>query len=127
MQYNLIQLLLRLKDRLASNQKLTGEKDALLTFKGDVEGVPVVVAAFEFSFLGGSMGAIVGEKFVRAVKLCLDENKPLVCFSASGGARMQEALASLMQMAKTAAVLERMKSKGGSCCSTPNGSNCSIM
>lgn len=97
------------KDRLASNQKLTGEKDALLTFKGDVEGVPVVVAAFEFSFLGGSMGAIVGEKFVRAVKLCLDENKPLVCFSASGGARMQEALISLMQMAKTSAALERLK------------------
>lgn len=97
------------KDRLQSNQKLTGEKDALLTFKGEVEGVPVVVAAFEFSFLGGSMGAVVGEKFVRAVKLCLDENKPLVCFSASGGARMQEALISLMQMAKTSAALERLK------------------
>lgn len=97
------------KDRLAANQKLTGEKDALLTFKGEVNGVPVVVAAFEFSFLGGSMGAVVGEKFVRAVKLCLDENKPLVCFSASGGARMQEALISLMQMAKTAAALERLK------------------
>ncbi len=97
------------KDRLISNQKLTGEKDAMLTFKGEVEGVPVVVAAFEFSFLGGSMGAVVGEKFVRAVKLCLDENKPLVCFSASGGARMQEALISLMQMAKTAAALEKLK------------------
>ena len=98
------------KDRLLSNQKLTGEKDAMLTFKGEVSGVPVVVAAFEFSFLGGSMGAVVGEKFVRAVKLCLDENKPLVCFSASGGARMQEALISLMQMAKTAAALEKLKS-----------------
>lgn len=97
------------KDRLISNQKLTGEKDAMLTFKGEVECVPVVVAAFEFSFLGGSMGAVVGEKFVRAVKLCLDENKPLVCFSASGGARMQEALISLMQMAKTAAALEKLK------------------
>lgn len=97
------------KDRLLSNQKLTGEKDAMLTFKGEVSGVPVVVAAFEFSFLGGSMGAVVGEKFVRAVKLCLDENKPLVCFSASGGARMQEALISLMQMAKTAAALEKLK------------------
>ncbi|MDX1452986.1 MAG: acetyl-CoA carboxylase, carboxyltransferase subunit beta [Oleiphilaceae bacterium] len=97
------------RDRLVANQKATGEKDALITFKGTVEGVPVVVAAFEFSFLGGSMGAVVGEKFVRAIKLCLDERKPLICFSASGGARMQEALISLMQMAKTAAALERLK------------------
>lgn len=102
----------RYKDRLVANQKETGEKDALITFKGTVEGVPVVVAAFEFSFLGGSMGAVVGEKFVRAVKLCLDEKKPLICFSASGGARMQEALISLMQMAKTAAALERLKAAG---------------
>jgi acetyl-CoA carboxylase carboxyl transferase subunit beta len=97
------------KDRLAANQKSSGEKDALITFKGEVKGVPVVVAAFEFSFLGGSMGAVVGEKFVRAIKLCLDEKKPLICFSASGGARMQEALISLMQMAKTAAALEKLK------------------
>ena len=100
------------KDRLVANQKATNEKDALITFKGEVEGVPVVVAAFEFSFLGGSMGAVVGEKFVRAIKLCLDERKPLVCFSASGGARMQEALISLMQMAKTSAALERLKQEG---------------
>lgn len=100
------------KDRLAANQKATNEKDALITFKGEVEGVPVVVAAFEFSFLGGSMGAVVGEKFVRAIKLCLDEKKPLICFSASGGARMQEALISLMQMAKTAAALEKLKQVG---------------
>lgn len=100
------------KDRLIENQKNTGEKDALITFKGEVNGVPVIVAAFEFSFLGGSMGAVVGEKFVRAVKFCLDERKPLICFSASGGARMQEALISLMQMAKTAAALERLKSEG---------------
>lgn len=100
------------KDRLIENQKLTDEKDALITFKGEVNGIPVVVAAFEFSFLGGSMGAVVGEKFVRAIKFCLDERKPLVCFSASGGARMQEALISLMQMAKTAAALERLKSEG---------------
>ncbi|MFT7186318.1 MAG: acetyl-CoA carboxylase carboxyl transferase subunit beta [Pseudohongiellaceae bacterium] len=97
------------KDRLVANQKATNEKDALITFKGTVEAVPVVVAAFEFSFLGGSMGAVVGEKFVRAIKLCLDEKKPLICFSASGGARMQEALISLMQMAKTAAALEKLK------------------
>ena len=96
------------KDRLVANQKSSGEKDALITFKGQVNGVPVVVAAFEFSFLGGSM-AVVGEKFVRAVKLCLDEEKALICFSASGGARMQEALISLMQMAKTAAALENLK------------------
>jgi len=100
------------KDRLVTNQKNSGEKDAMITFKGEVKGVPVVVAAFEFSFLGGSMGAVVGEKFVRAIKLCLDERKPLVCFSASGGARMQEALISLMQMAKTAAALERLKAAG---------------
>lgn len=100
------------KDRLVENQRNTGEKDALITFKGSVNGIPVVVAAFEFSFLGGSMGAVVGEKFVRAVKFCLDERKPLICFSASGGARMQEALISLMQMAKTSAALERLKSEG---------------
>jgi len=100
------------KDRLVANQKATNEKDALITFKGEVEGVPVVVAAFEFSFLGGSMGAVVGEKFVRAIKLCLDEQKPLICFSASGGARMQEALISLMQMAKTSAALEKLKQAG---------------
>lgn len=100
------------KDRLIANQKNTGEKDALITFKGEVNGLPVVVAAFEFSFLGGSMGAVVGEKFVRAIKLCLDERKPLICFSASGGARMQEALISLMQMAKTAAALEKLKHAG---------------
>lgn len=100
------------KDRLVENQRNTGEKDALITFKGEVKGIPVIVAAFEFSFLGGSMGAVVGEKFVRAVKFCLDERKPLICFSASGGARMQEALISLMQMAKTSAALERLKSEG---------------
>jgi len=97
------------RDRLVSNQKETGEKDALLSFKGELLGMPVVVVAFEFSFLGGSMGAVVGEKFVRAVKQCLDDKIPLVCFSASGGARMQEALISLMQMAKTSAALERLK------------------
>ncbi len=100
------------KDRLVQNQKESGEKDALITFKGEVNGTPVVVAAFEFSFLGGSMGAVVGEKFVRAVKLCLDERKPLVCFSASGGARMQEALISLMQMAKTSVALQKLKEAG---------------
>ncbi|WLQ15496.1 acetyl-CoA carboxylase, carboxyltransferase subunit beta [Hahella aquimaris] len=102
----------RYKDRLVSNQKATGEKDALVAFKGTVAGVPVAAVAFEFNFLGGSMGAVVGEKFVRAVNVCLEENRALICFSASGGARMQEALISLMQMAKTAAALEVMKQRG---------------
>ncbi len=102
----------RYKDRLSSNQKATGEKDALVVFSGAVQTVPVVVAAFEFSFMGGSMGAVVGEKFVRAANVALGEQIPLVCFSASGGARMQEALGSLMQMAKTAAALERLKQEG---------------
>lgn len=100
------------KDRLVANQKATGEKDALVCFQGEVLDIPVVVAAFEFKFLGGSMGAVVGEKFTRAANIAMEERIPLVCFSASGGARMQEALASLMQMAKTAAVLERMKIMG---------------
>lgn len=97
------------KDRLSSAQKSTGEKDALIVFRGAVEGQPVVVAAFEFSFLGGSMGAVVGEKFVQAANEAIEHKIPLVCFAASGGARMQEALVSLMQMAKTSAVIQKMK------------------
>lgn len=96
------------KDRLSVAQKNTGEKDALITIKGKVKGVDVVAAAFDFRFMGGSMGSVVGEKFVRAANLALKENIPLVCFSASGGARMQEALFSLMQMAKTSAVLAKL-------------------
>ncbi|MFA7387203.1 MAG: acetyl-CoA carboxylase carboxyltransferase subunit beta, partial [Thiohalobacteraceae bacterium] len=76
--------------------------------QGQVKGVPLVACAFEFSFMGGSMGAVVGERFVRAVNRCLEQNLPLVCFSASGGARMQEALFSLMQMAKTSAALAKL-------------------
>lgn len=95
------------KDRLSQAQKATGESDALIVMAGQVKGVPVVGAAFEFQFMGGSMGAVVGEKFVRAVNYALDERSALVCFSASGGARMQEALFSLMQMAKTSAVLTK--------------------
>ena len=97
------------KQRLASAQKGTGEKDALLVFKGQVKEAAVVVAAFDFEFLGGSMGSIVGEKFVRAVDAAIENSCPMVCFSASGGARMQEALFSLMQMAKTSAALEKLK------------------
>lgn len=100
------------KDRLSAAQKSTGENDALIVLKGSVNSVPAVVAAFEFGFIGGSMGAIVGEKFVRAINVCIREGLPLVCFSTSGGARMQEALISLMQMAKTSAALERLRSKG---------------
>lgn len=97
------------KDRLSTAQKGTGEKDALIVVKGKVNGTPVVVAAFEFNFIGGSMGAVVGEKFTQAINICIDEGLPLVCFSTSGGARMQEALISLMQMAKTSAALEKLK------------------
>ena len=100
------------KDRLTDAQKKTGEKDALVAMSGSVKGIPVVAVAFEFAFHGGSMGYAVGEKFTRAAKLALAENKPLICFSATGGARMQEALISLMQMAKTSAILERMRIAG---------------
>lgn len=100
------------KDRLTGAQKQTEEKDALIVIKGEVNGLPVVAAAFEFSFMGGSMGSVVGERFVRAVDTALEEGIPLICFSASGGARMQEALFSLMQMAKTSAALERLKASG---------------
>lgn len=100
------------KDRLIAAQEETGEKDALIAVKGQLKGLPVVVCVFEFNFHGGSMGYAVGEKFTRAANLALEENIPLICFSATGGARMQEALISLMQMAKTSAVLERMKEKG---------------
>ena len=100
------------RDRLNAAQKATGEKDALIAMRGTLKGLPVVAVAFEFRFMGGSMGAVVGERFVRAAELCLKEKRPLICFSASGGARMQEALFSLMQMAKTSAVLARMSEAG---------------
>jgi acetyl-CoA carboxylase carboxyl transferase subunit beta len=99
-------------DRLKQAQKATDETDALVAMRGQVEGVPLVAAAFEFRFMGGSMGSVVGERFVRAVNTSLDHNIPLVCFSASGGARMQEALLSLMQMAKTSAALSRLTRAG---------------
>ena len=100
------------KDRLSAAQKLTGEKDALVAISGTLEGMPVVAAAFEFAFMGGSMGAIVGERFVRAANVALEQRCPLICFSASGGARMQEGLISLMQMAKTSAVIARLREEG---------------
>jgi acetyl-CoA carboxylase carboxyl transferase subunit beta len=100
------------KDRLVIASKVTGEKDALVVKEGRINGRGLVVAAFEFGFIGGSMGAVVGEKFTMAVNRCLERRLPLVCFATSGGARMQEALISLMQMAKTAAALEKMKQHG---------------
>jgi len=99
------------KDRIAQAQKSTDEKDALIVMRGEVEGVPLVAAAFEFKFMGGSMGSVVGERFVRAVNAALEHNVPLICFSASGGARMQEALFSLMQMAKTSAALNKLQAR----------------
>jgi len=95
----------RYKDRLNQAQKKTGEDDALIVMSGKLKGLPVIVCAFEFEFMGGSMGSVVGERFVRAVENAIEQKAPLVCFSSSGGARMQEALFSLMQMAKTAAAL----------------------
>jgi len=97
------------KDRLSAAQKQTGEKDALIAMSGYLHGLPLIACAFEFNFMGGSMGAIVGEKFVRAANTALDNNCPLICFAASGGARMQEALISLMQMAKTSAVIAKLR------------------
>ena len=93
------------KDRLSAAQKETGEKEALIVMRGSLCGLEVVVVAFEYSFIGGSMGAAVGERFVRAVRVCIEQRVPLICFSASGGARMQEALISLLQMAKVSAAL----------------------
>lgn len=100
------------KDRITAAQKSTGEKDSLITMEGKINDFPLVAAAFEFKFMGGSMGSVVGEKFIRAVNHCLDNDLPFVCFSASGGARMQEALFSLMQMAKTSAALGKLRRRG---------------
>jgi len=102
----------RYKDRIVAAQKATGEKDALIVMKGAVKGQPLVAAAFDFRFMGGSMGSVVGERFVRAVNASMEDGIPLICFSASGGARMQEALFSLMQMSKTSAALARLSRQG---------------
>ncbi|WP_028109524.1 MULTISPECIES: acetyl-CoA carboxylase, carboxyltransferase subunit beta [Ferrimonas] len=100
------------KDRIVQGERASGEKDALVAAEGKLKGMHVVACSFEFSFMGGSMASVVGARFVRAVEVCLDKNLPLVCFSASGGARMQEALFSLMQMAKTSAALAKMSERG---------------
>jgi acetyl-CoA carboxylase carboxyl transferase subunit beta len=102
----------RYKERVVAAQKETGEKDALVVIRGQLKGIELVAAAFEFGFMGGSMGSVVGERFVRGAAVALERNCPLVCFSASGGARMQESLFSLMQMAKTSAALGRLAKRG---------------
>jgi acetyl-CoA carboxylase carboxyl transferase subunit beta len=102
----------RYRDRIIAAQKKTGEKDALVSVTGNLLGRPVVVCAFEFAFMGGSMGSVVGERFARAANYSADNNMPLISFAASGGARMQEALFSLLQMAKTSAALANLGSKG---------------
>lgn len=96
------------KDRISAAQNDTGEKEALVAVKGRLLGMPVAVTAFEYGFIGGSMGAAVGERFVRTVNVAMEHRLPLICFSASGGARMQEALISLMQMAKVSAALAKL-------------------
>ena len=100
------------KDRLTSAHRETGENDALVVIMGKVKAISLVAAAFEFEFMGGSMGSVVGERFVRAVDACIEHNDPLVCFSTSGGARMQEALISLFQMAKTSSALSKLRKAG---------------
>ncbi len=99
------------KNRITQAQKATGEKDSFITMIGSIDGLEVVAGAFEFKFMGGSMGSVMGEKFVRAVNKAIELKSPLIVFSASGGARMQEALFSLMQMAKTSAALARLRAK----------------
>lgn len=98
----------RYSDRLTQANESTNEEDALVVMQGNIKVVPVVVAAFEFGFMGGSMGSVVGERFVRGVQTAIEQHLPFICFTASGGARMQEGLFSLMQMAKTSAALTRM-------------------
>ncbi|MET1254301.1 acetyl-CoA carboxylase, carboxyltransferase subunit beta [Aliikangiella maris] len=102
----------RYKDRISSAQKVSGENDAMVAFKGELKGMKVVACSFEFNFMAGSMASVVGEKFARAASICIKEGIPLICFATSGGARMQEALISLFQMAKTSAALARMSEKG---------------
>ena len=98
----------RYSDRLKASQSELGETDALIVMQGSIKSIPVVTAAFEFKFMGGSMGSVVGERFVRGVQASIDQKMPFICISASGGARMQEGLLSLMQMAKTSAALTRL-------------------
>jgi len=100
------------RDRIADAQKSTDEKEAMVVMRGQVMGLPLVAAAFEFGFIGGSMGSVVGEKFSMGAQRCMDDGTPFVCFTASGGARMQESLFSLLQMAKTSAALAKLGERG---------------
>ena len=100
------------RDRVTQAQKASDEKDALIVIRGQLKGMDIVASAFEFKFMAGSMGSVVGEKFVRAVNAAIEHNAPLICYSASGGARMQESLFSLMQMAKTSAALDKLSKRG---------------
>lgn len=102
----------RYTDRLSQAKKNTSEDDALVVMQGSISNVPLVVAVFEFEFMGGSMGSVVGERFVRGVRACVEQHLPFVCFTASGGARMQEGVFSLMQMAKTSAALTQLSQEG---------------
>ena len=99
------------KDRISTAQKTTNEKDALIVIEGKINGIKVIAAAFEFSFMGGSMGSVVVEKFTREAKEAISQRVPLICFSASGGARMQESLVSLFQMSKTSSIISDMRKK----------------
>jgi acetyl-CoA carboxylase carboxyl transferase subunit beta len=101
----------RYVDRLEEAQLQTGETDALIVMQGAIKNIPLVAAVFEFEFMGGSMGSVVGERFVRGVQVCVEQNLPFVCITATGGARMQEGLLSLMQMAKTTAVLTQLSAR----------------
>ena len=102
----------RYRDRLSASQKSTGETDALVVMEGIAGGLPLVAAAFEFAFMGGSMGSVVGERFHQGAQRAIEARLPFVCFCASGGARMQEALVSLMQMAKTSAAIAELREQG---------------
>ena len=102
----------RYRDRLVEYQKKTGERDALIVMAGTLKLIPIVAAAFEFRFMGGSMGSVVGERFVRGIEYCIEHRRPYVCFSASGGARMQEALFSLLQMSKTSSAIAALGEAG---------------
>ncbi len=99
-------------DRMKTAQKEVGELDALIVMQGKMLSMPIVIAAFEFKFMGGSMGAVVGERFVRGIDAAIKQKSPFICVSASGGARMQEGLLSLMQMAKTSAALTKLSQAG---------------
>jgi len=101
----------RYSDRLVEAEKTTGETDALVVMQGAIRTIPVVLAVFDFEFMGGSMGAVVGERFVRGVRVCLDQILPLICITSTGGARMQEGLLSLMQMSKTTAALTQLSAR----------------